>query len=569
MPYPRFTKAIILYFMTQHKSISIRQGSPYHTVNNDEVLDRINFINKGDIYQVYGKPIPNTWITNEIKKSKAYKMYFKYSTGLIPPKKGRVRGARGTKATDAPKQINIVRKKTTDSSKKKQLKRKLVLHDESEGEPQNRPTGRKKRITKAVVIQEPPSVPVKKTQVSSGKLKGIKLLSDATRLEIDTCRAIKASKRESIFQHQTGGLSEGAGLRLEVPDELTGKYSDKGAEEKPEDIPWVSTDDDKSKNNEEEDDKSIDIEMTDVARTNIDVEDQVKGVVEMTITEEAKKENTERIEEQRDDEELKADEEQKGDDQAGDEQVVVPVSTTQKETPNLLQSTSSHSFSFKFAVKSVVQRFTELEQAVKELKQVNHSIAILASIKSQVPSVVKDYLGSSLPDAFQKNFLPKFLPQAVKEALEKSPLSLGQSFPLRSIRYSSSGVFFKYELKKILYEKMHKSHSNLTHVTHQELFDVLAWSMLLDETNMEKGDKPDSVPKKRDRGDDHDEDPSAGSNQEEPVKELVFEKALDDVEQTFDDKIDTADETQADVIPKISKKDWFKDSPKPEVLDPD
>ncbi|GKA75331.1 hypothetical protein Tco_0781709 [Tanacetum coccineum] len=103
IPYPRFTKAIIHHFMTKHKSISSRHGSPYHTVDDDEVLDRLKFINKGEIYQVYGKPILDTWITDEIKKFEAYKVYFKYSTGLIPPKKGRGRGAQGTKAIDAPK----------------------------------------------------------------------------------------------------------------------------------------------------------------------------------------------------------------------------------------------------------------------------------------------------------------------------------------------------------------------------------------------------------------------------------------------------------------------------------
>ncbi|GJS56741.1 hypothetical protein Tco_0651525 [Tanacetum coccineum] len=475
------------------------------------------------------------WITNEIKKSEAYKMYFKYFTCLIYPKKGRGGGAQGIKATDAPKQTNFVRKKTTDASKKKLPKRKSVLHDESnesEGEPENRRTGRKKRTPRALFIQEPLSVHVKKTQKSSGKFKGIKWLSNATQLEIDTQKSIKASKRESKFQHQSGCLSEGVGLRPEVPDEPIRDYadSDEGAgtspkvsdeskdkKEKLEDILWLSTYDDGSENDDEEDYKSIDIEMTDDERTDTDVEDQVKGVAKMIIVEEAKEENTKRIGEQKDDEELKVNEEQKGDDQDGD---------------------------------------------VQELKQADHSTVILASIKSQVPSVVKDYLGSSLPDASQKvlqshtkelknelfekrdykdvieelvqahvinkvkNFLPKFLPQAVNEALEKTLLIVGQS-------------------------------------SSQELFNALTWSMLLDETNMGKGDKPNSVPKKRNRGDNHDEDPSAGSNHgktlaktsksgksvtaKELVEEPVFEKALND----------------------ILKKDWFKDSPKPEVLDPD
>ncbi|GKF95148.1 hypothetical protein Tco_0287883, partial [Tanacetum coccineum] len=54
------------------------------------------------------------------------------------------------------------------------------------------------------------------------------------------------------------------------------------------------------------------------------------------------------------------------------------------------------------AVKSVVERFTELERVVKELKQADHSTTILTSIISQVPLVVKEYLGSNLPYAFQK-----------------------------------------------------------------------------------------------------------------------------------------------------------------------
>ncbi|GJS12379.1 hypothetical protein Tco_0369175 [Tanacetum coccineum] len=215
-----------------------------------------------------------------------------------------------------------------------------------------------------------------------------------------------------------------------------------------------------------------------------------------------------------------------------------------------------------------------------------------------------------------KNFLPKFLPQAVKEALEKTPPSLGQSSFQDQSAIQAVESLSEYELKKILYEKMHKSQYNLTHNTHQELYDALTWSMLLDEANMKKGDKPDTVLKKRDRGDDQDEDPLSRSNQgkktkkrrvnesesskktsitkesskgkspartsksvtiKESVEELVFKIALEDVEQTVDDKVGDAgqpphtdsDETQADVASKISKKDWFKKSPRPETLDPD
>ncbi|GJT90063.1 retrovirus-related pol polyprotein from transposon TNT 1-94 [Tanacetum coccineum] len=107
------------------------------TVDNDCVLDRLKFINKGEEHQVYGKPIS---VTNDIQNSEAYKKFIALSTGSIPPKKGRCKGAQGTKAT-------VIPKKTTIVSKKKLAKKKL-----------------------------------RKTQ-----------------LEIDTQKAIKASKRESRF----------------------------------------------------------------------------------------------------------------------------------------------------------------------------------------------------------------------------------------------------------------------------------------------------------------------------------------------------------------------------------
>ncbi|GJY83253.1 hypothetical protein Tco_0496629, partial [Tanacetum coccineum] len=181
------------------------------------------------------------------------------------------------------------------------------------------------------------------------------------------------------------------------------------------------------------------------------------------------------------------DEEQKGDDQAGDEQLVIPVSTTQKETPENAEAEINYLLDIQIQQDVPNIQFIELEKAVKELKQADHSTTILALIRSQVPSVVKEYLGSSLPDAFQKVlwshtkefkkelFEKRDYKDAVKEALEKTPPSL-------------------------------------------DLYDALTWSILPDEANMKKGDKPNTVVKKRDRRDDQDEDPLAGSNHDKKTK---------------------------------------------------
>nr|GEZ26605.1 hypothetical protein [Tanacetum cinerariifolium] len=163
MPYPKFTKVIIHHFISQHKSISKRQGSRYNTVDNDGVLDRLKFIGKGEEHQ-----------------------------------KGRGKGAQGTKATVIPKKATVAFKKN---------QRKKESNDDKYDEQEGRLI---KRKPKGVVIQDTPR------------------------------KAIKASKRESRFQHQSGGSSKRAGITPDFPDEPTGKstVSDEGAGTSPEQAPF-------------------------------------------------------------------------------------------------------------------------------------------------------------------------------------------------------------------------------------------------------------------------------------------------------------------------------------------
>ncbi|GJY44674.1 hypothetical protein Tco_0589285 [Tanacetum coccineum] len=95
MPYPRFTKVIIHYFLSQQKSTSIRQGSHLNIIKDDGALGRLKFISKGELTQVYGKAILDTLLNDEIGNSEAYQTFLGYSTGLIPPKKGRGKAATG------------------------------------------------------------------------------------------------------------------------------------------------------------------------------------------------------------------------------------------------------------------------------------------------------------------------------------------------------------------------------------------------------------------------------------------------------------------------------------------
>ncbi|GKD04349.1 hypothetical protein Tco_1179323 [Tanacetum coccineum] len=143
-------------------------------------------------------------ITNDINNFKAYKTFFGISTNLIPPKKGRGKGAHETKATD-------VLKKTIATSMKKHegVGLKLEVPDEL--------IGKSKDLDEGVGIS--PEV----LDGSEGKSKAKDDLDD------------------------WGSTND---------EEYLLAYKD----EKLKDIPWQSTNDDESKNDDEEDDKCIDIE---------------------------------------------------------------------------------------------------------------------------------------------------------------------------------------------------------------------------------------------------------------------------------------------------------------------
>ncbi|GKE43845.1 hypothetical protein Tco_1471129, partial [Tanacetum coccineum] len=51
---------------------------------------------------------------------------------------------------------------------------------------------------------------------------------------------------------------------------------------------------------------------------------------------------------------------------------------------------------------AIYQRLSDIENEVKTLRNVDHSSTIRAAVKSEVPIVVKEYLGTSLDDALHK-----------------------------------------------------------------------------------------------------------------------------------------------------------------------
>nr|GFC16313.1 hypothetical protein [Tanacetum cinerariifolium] len=197
----------------------------------------------------------------------------------------------------------------------------------------------------------------------------------------------------------------------------------------------------------------------------------------------------------------------------------------------------------------VVQRVSALEKEVIELKQVDHSTKILASIRSQVPPVVDKYLGSTLGDTLQKE-------QAAQEKVPK----------FSSTPYDQQADE-EHKQKEILFKMMISSKSYERHPAHKALYDALPESIFVDENDMDrldestKGNTPPKTSKNR-----------KFVHAEETVEEATHKVTLDVEEPTQEKVENNIDQPQSNDAPKTSKipnKDWFKQPLRPPTPDPE
>ncbi|GJU76944.1 hypothetical protein Tco_1274014, partial [Tanacetum coccineum] len=225
---------------------------------------------------------------------------------------------------------------------------------------------------------------------------------------------------------------------------------------------------------------------------------------------------------------------------------------------------------------TVFLRLSELERKVEALSKVDHSEVIEESVQANVRDEVR-------------NKISKFLSKAVYDFINP--------------RIEST---FR-ELKKILFDKMDKSRSYITHDKHQVLYDALLNSVYLVEAIASGEANLDKVLRKRHC--DEDQDSIAGSGKKkkrkrkvkdyepskdttqtgsskgktppktsktdksvtvkELVKEPIHEVAMDVEEPILDDVVNDVEQPQHDINPKNDKSTWFKQSPRPKTPDPE
>ncbi|GKC35657.1 hypothetical protein Tco_1048041 [Tanacetum coccineum] len=228
MYYPRFTKVIIHYFLTQDKTLSWRNKIGMHTSKDDYLINTLRFVSAKEETQIYDAILPESLTSPELKETKAYKTYFGFATGATPPKKARKVKRHVKKSTKAP--------------------------------------------ARGVVIRETPKMPLskKKEKVDVTRGKGIELLSQVALKEDAQFEEVqRKSMRDFHKTHPSGSgavkiipsvTSEGTGVKpgvLDVTEEESSKSKAEsyGNDEDDSNNKQDSSDEDNDQKNDSDDDK--------------------------------------------------------------------------------------------------------------------------------------------------------------------------------------------------------------------------------------------------------------------------------------------------------------------------
>ncbi|GJT49769.1 hypothetical protein Tco_0975926 [Tanacetum coccineum] len=176
---------------------------------------------------------------------------------------------------------------------------------------------------------------------------------------------------------------------------------------------------------------------------------------------------------------------------------------------------------------------------MSEVKKIDHSAAVLASIQSYVPPVVDKYVGTKLDDALLKalerhiaDLVEKYsvLPTPESSKKQESKKSLEEIIrikreqeekkqePTYTIKSTNQAALEEFDLKSALFKFMHKNKFANRNPVNYRLYHALMKALIEDENAMDKevADTVKDHKRKHDGDDDDDDDdegPPAGSNQ--------------------------------------------------------
>ncbi|GKC66395.1 hypothetical protein Tco_1098993 [Tanacetum coccineum] len=277
MYYPRFTKVIIHYFLTQDKTLSWRNKIGMHTSKDDYLINTLRFVSAREETQIYGAILPESLTSPEMKETKAYKTYIGFAS------------ASTEEPTGKSKRVKRPAKKSTQAP------------------------------ARGVVIRETPEIPVskKKEKVDVARGKGIELLSDVALTEEAQYEEVrKKSLRDFHKTHPSGSgiatkptpsaaiikpsvTNEGTGVKPGVPDVTEEESSESEAES------WGNDDDDSNNDQDSGSEESDQDKDSDDDKSQSDNEDESDSEHETNDNEFGSKSDQEE-----DDEKIKDDKEE-------------------------------------------------------------------------------------------------------------------------------------------------------------------------------------------------------------------------------------------------------------------
>ncbi|GJR07079.1 hypothetical protein Tco_0530063 [Tanacetum coccineum] len=152
-------------------------------------------------------------------------------------------------------------------------------------------------------------------------------------------------------------------------------------------------------------------------------------------------------------------------------------------------------------------RVARLEQEMSEVKKTDHSADVLASINSQVPTVVDKYLGTKLDDALLRilerhttDLIEKYSvlpgPESIKnQESKKSPKEIirikkehdeEKQKSTYSIRSTDKVALEEFDLKSALFKHMNKNKTANKNPANYHLYHALEEALIADEDAMDK-----------------------------------------------------------------------------------
>ncbi|GJR58677.1 hypothetical protein Tco_1500839 [Tanacetum coccineum] len=547
IPYGRFTKMII-YYLGSTSDVHKRPESPCHLPGDDFLLGNLKFISKGETDEVFGMAIPKQLITQAIQQSSYYPKYLEMvakNTKKTPQDSASKQPEPATKRAPPKKPTTTTPVKPTKPPSSKQPK-----------SPSKKPSKRKlpQKVRKGKPSfqlvdedDEAPQEPVPQGEGDDPDLELAKKMSldahqekgEGEGADADIERAIKLSLDPSFLpqgQAPVGGVAirdpvsettpklpevVGKGKAIVTKEQVAHSLIDLSKKKRTTDqfilvrrdqAPHDST---TGPSSQPEDDTSEKVvhessSTTDSERTESGTEaaapkgpsferrpdwNKNSGKVHVSLA----GPNPEHS-----DEEFLA--------------TAYPKVTTPPITTEATSITTTLSEITPFIALQL--RVAKLEQDMSEVKKTDHSAAALASIKTQVPTVVDKYLGTKLDDALLRSIKNQESKKSLKEIIKiKREQGKKKQESTYTIRSTDKVALKEFDLKNALFKHMNKNWTTNRNPANYHLLHALMEALIADEDVMDKEVKDRVKDHKRkhdsddDEDDDDDEGPLAGSKQ--------------------------------------------------------